>query len=72
MKVKSFHIISTVPAGRSSSDTDFTDIDKDINKFLSDNPNIKVVDIKLTAFAAPVGEHVTNYNIHAMLIYETE
>jgi Sporulation protein Cse60 len=67
-KVKLFQNILSVSPGVDLK-AEFT-LEKEINAFLSENPGIKLVDIKLSGSAAPVGERSSNYGLYALVIYE--
>lgn len=67
-KVKLFQdVVSISPGGGLGSQ--FT-IENKINDFLGSSTQIKLIDIKLSSNAAPVGERVTNYGLCALVIYE--
>jgi hypothetical protein len=67
-KVKLFqNVVSIIPGGGIGGT--FT-LEKEINDFLSSNSSIRLIDIKLSSNAAPVGERVTNYGLCALVIYE--
>jgi len=67
-KIKLFQNVLTVSPGLSLG-TDFP-LEKEINAFLAGHPNIKVIDIKLSSSAAPVGDRVAHYGLCALVIYE--
>jgi hypothetical protein len=67
MRVKLFETIVSVSVRGDGGN--FKDLENQINSFLDQNPDITVVDIKLTGSAAPVGDVVTNYGISALLLY---
>jgi hypothetical protein len=69
MKVKLFQSVVHVSGGNSSGGS-FDALEREVNNFLGANPQIRIVDIKLTSNAAPVGNVVTNYGIIALMIYE--
>jgi hypothetical protein len=67
-KVKLFQNVISVSPGIDLA-SEFT-VEKDINAFLASNPTIKLVDVKLSSNAAPVGDRITYYALCALLIYE--
>ncbi len=71
MKVKLFQCVVNVSAGGFPGG-DFDKLETDINNFLASHNKIRVVDIKLSAHAAPVADMVTNYGIQALLLYEDD
>jgi hypothetical protein len=66
-KVKLFQNIVSVSPGLNLQ-REFT-IEGEINEFLA-NPAIKLIDVKLSSNAAPVGDRVAHYGLSALLIYE--
>ena len=69
MKVKLFQYALGVSYGVETK-SNFSPIEKGINEFLRDNPKIRVIDIKISSNAAPVGDLLTNYGMQALLLYE--
>ena len=67
-KVKLFQNVVSVSPGGGLGD-EFS-LEKDINAFLAANSNIKLIDIRLSSNAAPVGERATHYGLCALVIYE--
>ena len=67
-KVKLFQNITSVSPGVDLR-SELT-LEKEINAFLASNSGIRLVDIKLSSNAAPVGERVAYYLLAALLIYE--
>lgn len=45
-------------------------LEKEINEFLASDGAIRLIDIKLSSSAAPVGERVAHFGLSALLIYE--
>jgi hypothetical protein len=45
-------------------------LEKEINEFLASDPRFRLIDVKLSSNAAPVGERVAHYGLSALLIYE--
>ena len=69
MKVKFFeHVVSISPGG--GGEGNFAEVEVRINEFLAENPGIRVLDVKLAALAAPIGDLVTNYGVVAVLMYD--
>jgi hypothetical protein len=68
MKVKLFQAVVNVSVG--GTDGNFSTMESRINTFLEETPDIDVIDIKLAANAAPVGDGPTNYGLVALLMYE--
>ncbi|HKU61047.1 MAG TPA: hypothetical protein VJQ44_07525 [Gemmatimonadales bacterium] len=70
MRVKLFQNVVSVSAGSSPGRGNFGLLESDINKFLDEHPSLRVIDLKITSNAAPVGNIVTNYGAIAILLYE--
>jgi hypothetical protein len=69
MRIRMFqHVVSAAPCGDPAGN--FLPLEKKINAYLEQNPGVRVVDVKLTSHAAPVGDRVTNYGLVAVVIYE--
>ena len=68
-KVKLFqNVISVTPGIDLASEST---LDNDINAFLAaHDTKIRLIDIKLSSNAAPVGDRITYYSFSALLIYE--
>ena len=69
MKVKLFQTVVSVSPGGSGSN-DFNILESEINNFFEIHPEIRVIDLKITSNAAPVGDILTNYGLIAMLMYD--
>jgi len=67
-RVKLFQNVVSVSPGVGLGST-FT-LEKEVNDFLASDDKIKLIDIKLSSNAAPVGERVTHYGLCALVIYE--
>ena len=67
-KVKLFQNVVSVSPGIDLRN-EFT-LEKEINQFLASDAKIKLIDVKLSSNAAPVGERVAHYGLCALLIYE--
>src|SRR5262245_24494534 len=70
MKVKMFEDGFSLSGGVGQGSDGFVRLEKQINDFLADNSRVKVVDLRLTSNAAPVGDYVTHYIVVAVLLYE--
>jgi hypothetical protein len=66
-KVKLFQQVASVSPGIDLQ-REFS-IEKEINDFLADT-SIKLLDVKLSSSAAPVGDRVAHYGLTALVIYE--
>ncbi len=69
MRVKIFQCDVTISTGQSEGG-DYSSLEEDLNSFFDENPGIRLIDIKVTSHAAPVGDGTTKYALIAMLIYE--
>ena len=68
MRVKVFQDVVSVSSV--SGGGGFEHLEADINRFLEERQDIRLVDLKLASHAAPVGDIITNYGVVAALVYE--
>ena len=45
-------------------------LEEKINKFLAENPAVKVKDLRMTGFASPISDFLTQFTTVAILLYE--
>jgi len=67
-KVKLFQNVVTVTPGIDLRSV-FT-LEKEMNEFLANDAVARVIDVKLSSSASPVGDRVAHYSLAALLIYE--
>lgn len=67
-RVKLFQNIVSVNPGLDLA-REFT-LETEINTFLASDASIKLIDVRLSSNAAPVGDRVAHYGLSALLIYE--
>ena len=70
MKVRAFQSILGINRESDGNKDIAAELESKINKFLEDNPNIRVKDIKLAAHAAEVSNIATNYALFALVLYD--